>query len=109
MGSLANMSKAIKRHYKKDSRFVMDLYTLTYDNHESLDSLTEVVSIIEQIYTALVFTLLENCEEFMNFIMKNQVKIYLFLGVVVHKQIVFFYLNRVCPNLLTKKLTIKLN
>ncbi|XP_026469843.1 schwannomin-interacting protein 1-like [Ctenocephalides felis] len=42
MGSLANMSKAIKRHYKKDSRFVMDLYTLTYDNHESLDSLTEV-------------------------------------------------------------------
>lgn len=27
-----------KRHYKKDSRFVNDLYTLTYDEHESLDS-----------------------------------------------------------------------
>lgn len=27
-----------KRHYKKDSRFVNDLYTLTYDDHESLDS-----------------------------------------------------------------------
>lgn len=26
-----------QRHYKKDSRFVMDLYTLTYDSHESLD------------------------------------------------------------------------
>lgn len=27
-----------RRHYKKDSRFVNDLYTLTYDDHESLDS-----------------------------------------------------------------------
>lgn len=27
-----------RRHYKKDSRFVNDLYTLTYDEHESLDS-----------------------------------------------------------------------
>lgn len=26
-----------QRHYKKDSRFVLDLYTLTYDSHESLD------------------------------------------------------------------------
>lgn len=25
------------RHYKKDSRFLSDLYTLTYDSHESLD------------------------------------------------------------------------
>lgn len=27
-----------RRHYKKDSRFVNDLYTLTYDEHESLDT-----------------------------------------------------------------------
>lgn len=27
-----------QRTYKKDSRFVNDLYTLTYDDHESLDS-----------------------------------------------------------------------
>ncbi|KAL1123709.1 hypothetical protein AAG570_001482 [Ranatra chinensis] len=31
-----------KRHYKKDSRFVLDLYTLTYDSHESLDSLGDI-------------------------------------------------------------------
>ncbi|XP_037075795.1 schwannomin-interacting protein 1-like isoform X2 [Pollicipes pollicipes] len=28
-----------KRHYKKDSRFVGDLYTLTFDTHEDLESL----------------------------------------------------------------------
>lgn len=28
----------LKRHYKKDSRYVNDLYTLTYDEHESLDT-----------------------------------------------------------------------
>jgi hypothetical protein len=27
------------RHYKKDSRFVMDLYTITYDTHERLENL----------------------------------------------------------------------
>lgn len=27
-----------RRHYKKDSRFVNDLYTLTYDDNESLDT-----------------------------------------------------------------------
>lgn len=37
MDSLPSLSD-LKRHYKKDSRFVNDLYTLTYDNHESLDS-----------------------------------------------------------------------
>jgi hypothetical protein len=31
-----------KRHYKKDSRFVLDLYTLTYDSHESVDSLGDL-------------------------------------------------------------------
>ncbi|XP_075234056.1 schwannomin interacting protein 1 isoform X2 [Lycorma delicatula] len=35
-------SKLDRRHYKKDSRFVLDLYTLTYDSHESLDSLGDL-------------------------------------------------------------------
>lgn len=35
---------SIKRHYKKDSRYVNDLYTLTYDNHESLYATTELIS-----------------------------------------------------------------
>ncbi|XP_035712539.1 schwannomin-interacting protein 1 isoform X4 [Folsomia candida] len=30
------------RHYKKDSRFVMDLYTITYDTHEKLENLPEL-------------------------------------------------------------------
>lgn len=34
--------RLVKRHYKKDSRFVLDLYTLTYDSHESLDSLGDL-------------------------------------------------------------------
>lgn len=34
--------KVDRRHYKKDSRFVLDLYTLTYDSHESLDSLGDL-------------------------------------------------------------------
>lgn len=38
MNSLASLSGLPKRHYKKDSRFVNDLYTLTYDDHESLDT-----------------------------------------------------------------------
>ncbi|CAH0382123.1 unnamed protein product [Bemisia tabaci] len=35
-------SRIDRRHYKKDSRFVLDLYTLTYDSHESLDSLGDL-------------------------------------------------------------------
>lgn len=35
----------LRRHYKKDSRFVLDLYTLTYDNHESLDSLGDLSAV----------------------------------------------------------------
>ncbi|XP_050670023.1 schwannomin-interacting protein 1 isoform X4 [Leptidea sinapis] len=27
-----------QRHYKKDTRFLLDLYTITYDNHESVDN-----------------------------------------------------------------------
>ncbi len=38
MSSLPSLSGFPKRHYKKDSRFVNDLYTLTYDDHESLDT-----------------------------------------------------------------------
>lgn len=29
--------KTTRRHYKKDTRFLNDLYTLSYDNHESLE------------------------------------------------------------------------
>lgn len=43
MDSLASL-KSIKRHYKKDSRYVNDLYTLTYDNHESLENTVELIS-----------------------------------------------------------------
>lgn len=43
MDSLASL-KSIKRHYKKDSRYVNDLYTLTYDNHESLEDTVELIS-----------------------------------------------------------------
>lgn len=36
---------SIKRHYKKDSRYVNDLYTLTYDDWESLNSISLISSI----------------------------------------------------------------
>lgn len=38
-----------QRHYKKDSRFVNDLYTLTYDDHESLDSVRLFSSFANQV------------------------------------------------------------
>lgn len=38
-------SQKRKRHYKKDTKFLLDLYTLTFDNHETLQSLDELVSI----------------------------------------------------------------
>ena len=31
-----------KRHYKKDSRFLYDLYTLTFDENETLDEIGQV-------------------------------------------------------------------
>lgn len=34
-----------RRHYKKDSRFVLDLYTLTYDSHENLDSFGNLIEV----------------------------------------------------------------
>lgn len=43
MDSLSSLM-SIRRHYKKDSRYVNDLYTLTYDNHESLYATTELLS-----------------------------------------------------------------
>lgn len=43
MDSLSSLM-SIRRHYKKDSRYVNDLYTLTYDNHESLYATNELLS-----------------------------------------------------------------
>lgn len=40
MDSLTTIDVASKRHYKKDTRFVYDLYTLSYDNHESLEHIS---------------------------------------------------------------------
>ena len=31
-----------KRHYKKDSRFLYDLYTLTFDENETVDEIGQV-------------------------------------------------------------------
>lgn len=33
-----------KRHYKKDTSYLYDLYTLTFDENETLESLDETVS-----------------------------------------------------------------
>lgn len=38
------MKNALRRQYKKDTLYVLDLYTLTYDSHETVDSLAEYVS-----------------------------------------------------------------
>lgn len=40
------MKNALRRQYKKDTLYVLDLYTLTYDSHETVDSLGEYVSSI---------------------------------------------------------------
>lgn len=34
-----------RRHYKKDTRFLLDLYTLTYDSGETLTTVDAKVSI----------------------------------------------------------------
>lgn len=39
---------ALRRHYKKDSRFVNDLYTLTYDENESLDTVEPNTSVFHK-------------------------------------------------------------
>lgn len=43
MDSLSSLM--LKRHYKKDSRYLNDLYTLTYDDCESLNTLSLISSI----------------------------------------------------------------
>uniref|UniRef100_A0A336LV62 CSON005614 protein n=1 Tax=Culicoides sonorensis TaxID=179676 RepID=A0A336LV62_CULSO len=50
MDSLTFNGKGIKRHYKKDSRFVCDLYTITYDNHESLEHLSILNAVNSEAY-----------------------------------------------------------
>lgn len=56
-----------KRHYKKDSRFVNDLYTLTYDEHESLDTVRLFSSFANQVssfHYFLCFLYLNGSETF---------------------------------------------
>jgi hypothetical protein len=42
----ATPTKARRRQYKKDTLYVLDLYTLTYDSHETLGSWGKYVSSI---------------------------------------------------------------
>lgn len=44
MDSLSSLM-SIRRHYKKDSRYINDLYKLTFDNQESLYMTNELVSL----------------------------------------------------------------
>ena len=44
---------SIRRHYKKDSRFLLDLYTLTYDEGETLTSRDIQVSLGRLLITVL--------------------------------------------------------
>ncbi|CAB3250144.1 unnamed protein product [Arctia plantaginis] len=39
MASMPYFVNTEQRHYKKDTRFLLDLYTITYDNHESVDNI----------------------------------------------------------------------
>ena len=43
MDSLTSLM-SLKRHYKRDSKYVNELYTLTYDNHESLYLTNDFIS-----------------------------------------------------------------
>lgn len=40
----SNRKNIVCRQYKKDTLYVLDLYTLTYDSHETLGSLEKYVS-----------------------------------------------------------------
>ena len=43
-----------KRHYKKDSRFLLDLYTLTFDENETVDEIgTCKTRILDEQYTSI--------------------------------------------------------
>lgn len=46
MDSLTSLM-SLKRHYKKDSRYVNNLYTLTYDNHDSLYLTNDFISSLQ--------------------------------------------------------------
>lgn len=41
---MLSLSSRNRRHYKKDTTYLLDLYTLTFDNNETLESLDESVS-----------------------------------------------------------------
>lgn len=49
-----------KRHYKKDSRFLLDLYTLTFDEHETVDEIatckTRIISTGENDFVSLAIS-----------------------------------------------------
>lgn len=50
MASMPYFVNTEQRHYKKDTRFLLDLYTITYDNHESVDNICCLVSIFVFFY-----------------------------------------------------------
>lgn len=41
-----------KRHYKKDSRFLLDLYTLTFDEDETVDEIATCNNLLEEELTS---------------------------------------------------------
>ena len=45
-GESMKLRAQTRRHYKKDSRFVFDLYTLCYDENESVDTVELFTSIV---------------------------------------------------------------
>lgn len=45
-GESMKLGAQTRRHYKKDSRFVFDLYTLCYDENESVDTVELFTSIV---------------------------------------------------------------
>ena len=42
-----------KRHYKKDSRFLLDLYTLTFDENEDVDELATCTARLSTVHVLL--------------------------------------------------------
>lgn len=65
-----------KRHYKKDSRFVLDLYTLTYDEHESVDTVELFTSIVNNTAGNWV-TQVMLCTRYSEKKHKNQIHVYI--------------------------------
>lgn len=73
-----------KRHYKKDSRFVNDLYTLTYDDHESLDSVRLFSTFANQVSDFTRFRFNFFCLIFLSCEIGDQVLCYLFRKFPTH-------------------------